>query len=197
MTAEQFNTFWTITYPDTIPIPHYFRHHYADRWFRIHSLPGSKRYANNKEEWNILLERQNKIITDLLGDNSGILLVTGSYFSEGYQELHPLEEADSVTNISFVSLEPIDLNELSPEEYEPGQVYKPMLSEQIWQSAKFDNLLKAIADDELRAFFVSVENECIVAPYDGGIDFILKDQHTKNLYKEIYREWLSARQDGL
>ena len=65
MTSEQFNTYWALNFADSIPIPHYFRQDYSDRWFRIHSLPGSKRYADNEEEWNILLDRQNKIITDL------------------------------------------------------------------------------------------------------------------------------------
>ena len=51
MTSEQFNTYWALNFADSIPIPHYFRHDYSDRWFRIHSLPGSKRYADNEEEW--------------------------------------------------------------------------------------------------------------------------------------------------
>ena len=57
MTKEEFNTFWTKTYPDTIPISHFFKHDYSNRWFRIHSLPYSKRYAESAEEWNILLIR--------------------------------------------------------------------------------------------------------------------------------------------
>ena len=49
MTSEQFNTFWALNFADTIPIQHYFKHDYSDRWFRIHSLPESKRYADNEE----------------------------------------------------------------------------------------------------------------------------------------------------
>ncbi|MDJ1503014.1 DUF3885 domain-containing protein [Xanthocytophaga agilis] len=67
MTKEQFTIFWSSTFPDTLPISHYFKYDYSDRWFRIHSLPESKRYADNEEEWNILLHRQNTIISDLLG----------------------------------------------------------------------------------------------------------------------------------
>ena len=69
MTKEQFEKFWISTFPDTLPISHLFKFDYKDRWFRIHSLPKSKRYADNENEWEILLSRQNQIINDLLGGN--------------------------------------------------------------------------------------------------------------------------------
>ena len=197
MTSEQFYTFWALNFSDTIPIQHYFRRDYPDRWFRIHSLPESKRYADNEEEWNILLGRQNKIITDLVGSDSNFILVTGGYSSEGSIELHPIEEVNSMTKIPFVLLDPIDLNKLSPVEYEIGQFYKPMISEQIWQPNKFDSILKDIADDQLKAFFISVDKKLIIAPYDGGVDVILNDTETRNIYKQKYSDWLPQRQDGL
>jgi hypothetical protein len=132
MTAEEFNIFWASNYPETVPISHYFKHDYSDRWFRIHSLPESKRYADNDQEWNILLQRQNQIITDLLGENSNFLLVTGEYTLEGYIELHPFPEASSISQIAFTSLTRINLNNLSPDNYDPGAFYHPMFSEQIW-----------------------------------------------------------------
>jgi len=197
MTSEQFNKFWTLNFADTIPIQHYFRQDCSDRWFRIHSLPESKRYADNEEEWNILLDRQNKIITDLLGNGSNFILVTGDFSSEDDTELHPHEEVNSIANIPFVLLDPIDLKKLSPDEYEIGQFYKPMFSEQIWQPNKFDSILKDIADDQLRAFFISVDKKLIIAPYDGGVDFILNNAETRNVYKQKYSDWLSLREDGL
>jgi hypothetical protein len=132
-----------------------------------------------------------KVVT---GSNS---LVTGDGEMEGYIELHPITEVKSIKNISFTCLTQIDLYKLNPEEYEEGHVYKPMFSEQIWQPKKFDDLLMDIANDELRALFVSARNHCIVAPYDGGIDFVVKDQQTKESLKEKYIEWLSFRDDGL
>jgi hypothetical protein len=197
MTAEEFNMFWISNYPETVPISHYFKHDYFDRWFRIHNLPESKRYADNDEEWSILLHRQNQIITDLLGENSNFLLVTGEYTMEGYTELHSLTEVGSLAQIPFILLAKMDLNKLRPDEYDPGAFYHPMFSEQIWVPQKFDNILREIAYDNLRAFFISIEKELIIAPYDGGIDFILKNSETRDLYKEKYNSWLSSRQDGL
>jgi hypothetical protein len=197
MTAEQFEIFWSSTYPDTIPISHYFRYDFNDRWFRIHSLPESKRYAENETDWNILLDRQNKIITDIIGENSKVIIVTGDFYYEGHIELHPITDSKSITDMSFISLDNIDLHKISPYEYDQGQIYRPIISEQIWQANKFNNLLIEIADEKLSAFFISLENKSIIAPYDGGIDIILNDSEAKKDYKEKYKDWLSERQDGL
>ncbi|WP_315816997.1 DUF3885 domain-containing protein [Paraflavitalea speifideaquila] len=175
MTAEEFKAFWDANFPETIPVSHYFRHDYPDRWFRIHSLPQSKRYPGDDQEWNILLNRQNQIITDLIGENENFLLVTGEHTQEGYTELHPLTEADSIAQIPFILLEKIDLHQVSPDVYETGAFYHPMFSEQIWIPRKFDSLLRDMAEDNLRVIFISIEKELMIAPYDGGVDFILKN----------------------
>ncbi len=197
MTKENFQKLWTSNYPNTIPISHLFKQVFSDRWFRIHSLPESKRYAENNNEWNTLLDRQNKIITDLLTGYPTFLLVTGAYTSEGLIELHPLDEVPSIEELTFTSLEPIDLNEISPNVYEQGQMYTPMFSVQNWKAKKFDNLLKDIANDNIKAFFLSEDKDLIIAPYDGGVDIILKDTETRDFYKQKYGGWLSERQDGL
>jgi hypothetical protein len=43
----------------------------------------------------------------------------------------------------------------------------------------------------------SFDRNIIVAPYDGGVDFVLQDVLTKEKYKSKYRQWLSERADGL
>ena len=174
MTSEKFKIFWASAYSDSLPIQHLFRHDYASRWFRIHSLPQSKRYVNTEQEWNILLMRQNSVITDILGDNVQILVVTGDYNCAEQSEPHITQEEPAFLNFKFQRADDIDLFELSPYEYDEGQTYRVAYAETVWKSDFHDNLLKDIADDKLRAFFVSPSRLAIVAPYDGGIDFILK-----------------------
>jgi hypothetical protein len=197
MTPEEFKTFWELRYPNTVPIGHYFKHDYPDRWFRIHSLPDSRRYPSKQEDWEILLARQNTILADLFGNESSILLVTGHYYAEAYAELQPIDEIDAIKHLPFQRLQSIDLHLLNPEYYDKGQIYMPMFTEQIWQIHQFDETLKAIALGDLEAFFISIVNNCMIAPYDGGMDIILKDSSTRDFYKEKYAAWLSLRQDGL
>ena len=78
-----------------------------------------------------------------------------------------------------------------------GTGFDPKFSEQIWQAKKFDNLLKDIAEDNLKAFFVSMSKAILIAPYDGGVDLILKDSETRDVYKQKYSDWLPAKEDGL
>ena len=196
MTAEQFNIFWTSNFADTIPIQHYFKHDYADRWFRIHSLPESKRYADSEQEWKTLLDRQNEIITDLFSDNTNLLLVTGDYNYNSASDIHITKEEPIFSSYSFTILENIDLHRLSPDEYDEGQTFRPAFSETVWNLNRHNPLLKEIANDGVRAFFVSLDNKVIIAPYDGGIDIILKDTTTRDIYKQKYKDWLSEREDG-
>ncbi len=196
MKKEEFNTFWTTTYPYTIPISHFFRHDYSNRWFRINSLPESKRYAESDEEWNILLTRQNQIINDLLGDNAKVFLVTGEY-NWGERTTFVTDEEEVFKPYNFVRLDNIDLFKINSDEYDKEDIYRPAIAETTWNLNSHDNLLKEIANDKIRAFFVSFDKNIIVAPYDGGVDLILKDNQTRERYKEKYKLWLSERDDGL
>ena len=196
MTSQEFKIFWDFSYPDTIPINHYFKHDYSDRWFRIHSLPESQRYPSDEEDWRILLNRQNTILTDLLTNGSPILFVTGDYSYEGHIELYPIDEMMSIKPFEFTRLDPIDLHSLSKDEYDKGQIYTPMFTELVWQHDMFNEILKDIAEWNLIAFFVSIDGNCIVAPYDGGMDIILKDSSTRDFYKGKYSQWLSLHKDG-
>jgi hypothetical protein len=197
MNKEEFQKYWTLKYPDTIPISYLFRDDYSDRWFRIHSLPESKRYAENEEEWEILLTRQNEIITDLLGHNTALLIVTGEYNSGNHTTIHITDDEDVFKAYSFIRLDDINLSKLNPEEYDEIDIYRPAFAETVWVPKKHDPLLREIAKDAVRAFFVSFDKNIIIAPYDGGVDFILKNTETRDKYKIKYRDWLSDRDDGL
>lgn len=197
MTGEQFKIFWDTQYPGTVPLGHHFKHEYPERWFRIHSLPESQRYPADQEDWDILLERQNTILTDLLTNQSKIIIVTGEHSLEGSVELHPLEKVESITTYSFMRLMPIDMYVPGSDEYAKGQTYTPMFTEQSWQTGKFNEVLKDIALWNLQAFFISIQNQCIISPYDGGMDIILKDSQTRDFYQAKYKAWLSPRVDGM
>lgn len=60
-----------------------------------------------------------------------------------------------------------------------------------------NDLLKKIADDEVRAFMISFEQNIIIAPYDGGIDIIIFNDAKRNELINKYNDWLSPRADGL
>lgn len=203
MTANEFQAFWESTYANAIPVAHTLRNAYPDRWLRIHSLPLSKRYPESDLEWATLLFRQNTLITDLLNDNSRLLLVTGEYdFSLDKRKKRRFSPESSIKDIPSIELKTIDLDKQEADErvlceYSPGDVYRPVFTEVDWQTSSFNNILRDVAEDTLRVLFISIINECIIAPYDGGVDIILKDSFTRNSYKAKYINWLSDREDSL
>jgi hypothetical protein len=197
MTKATFDQLWHSTFPDTAPFAHVFKHRYPERWFRIHSLPAAKRYADHEQEWTILLDRQNEIITDLLGLNTPVALLTGDYHWKTKQKPPPTDPNDVFKPYSLTRLDPIDLHHLNPDDDNMAIIYTPAFATTFWQPQQHNPLLRAIANDETRAFFILFEQPTIVAPYDGGIDFILKDLATKDFYKNKYQTWLSTRADGL
>lgn len=197
MTKDNFEKLWLLNYPNTSPIPHLFKKDYSERWFRIHSLPESKRYAETEQEWTILLSRQNKIITDLFGNNTTIFIVTGEYYWFEQRKVHISEVEETNKPFSFVKLNRLQLNNIDPEQYNEEDFYRPAFAQTIWKINEHNNLLREIANDNSRAFFVSFDKNIIIAPYDGGIDFVLKDVLTKDNFKNKYRYWLSDREDGL
>ncbi len=197
MTKEEFQTLWTLNYPDTVPISYLLKHDYSDRWFRIHSLPESKRYAEDEDEWETLISRQNEIISDFFGQETPILIVTGEYNWGDNRQIHVTEDEEIFKPFSFLRLDNIALNKIDAEQYDEPDIYRPAFARTIWKPNYHDKLLREIANDNTRAFFISFDKNVIVAPYDGGVDFVLKDSLTKEYYKNKYKQWLSEREDGL
>ena len=197
MTIEEFHKCWTLIYPDAVQIPHLFKQIFSDRSFRIHSLPQSKRYPDNEKDWEILLSRQNEIVTDLLGLDTNVMLVAGEYNWGKNRKIHITTEEEVFKEYSFTQLDSIDLFKLNSEEYDNDEIYRNAFAETTWKPKKHDNLLREIAIDNIKAFFVNFEKKILIAPYDGGIDFILKDSLTRDFYKNKYQQWLSEHKDGL
>jgi hypothetical protein len=54
----------------------FFKHRLADRWFRFHSLPESKRYAEDETEVAELFARQNTVLLNVIVTDNECVLVS-------------------------------------------------------------------------------------------------------------------------
>jgi hypothetical protein len=193
MTEIEFIDYWNKEYPESFPINHELKWVYPDRWFRIHSLPKSKRYAESAGEYNIILDRQNQLINDMVGEESEIIILfglcTNDTTNENYKELTDFREFQKVLSIDF--------HKERPEENENEMYYDIYIKTEKWKNGKRDEILKAIADDEISAMFVSPSKKCVIAPYDGGVDVIVDSTEKRDKLKDKYRDWLSYREDGM
>jgi len=97
----------------------------------------------------------------------------------------------------FKKVHTINLHNERPVEYEDEMFFDIYVKIEKWKNGSRNEILKAIADDEIRAMFVSQSKNCIIAPYDGGVDLILKTKLERDRLKHKYKDWLSEREDGL
>lgn len=195
---NSFQSQWDSQFPNKIPISQLLKHYFPHSWLRIHSLPESKRYADTPAEYELLLNRHNEIITDCFGENSSIFIVSGHYFT--FSRNIKAYDPAFILPYKFNLEEEINLKQLNPEDYdddEEDSFFRPYSIETTWQTNQHNELLIKIADDEVRAFMLSFEQNIIVAPYDGGIDFIIFNEAKRNALRDKYKDWLSPREDGL
>lgn len=193
MKPVAFKSFWQSNYPEAYPIGHELKWIYSDRWFRIHSLPESKRYAETAEEYQLIFEIQNELITNLVGEGTELILLTGLYGEEATpNEFHEIESL-----CGFSKVEILDLHKIKPEEYEETLLYNIFIKKVNWESNKYNELLKLIADDEFSMMFICPDKNRIINPYDGGVDIIMETKLLRDKVKQIYHQWLSKHPEGL
>jgi hypothetical protein len=118
-------------------------------------------------------------------------MVTGEYNWGDNRQIHITDEEEIFKPFSFVQLDTIELNKIDTAQCNEPTIYKAAFTQIIWKPGYHDKILREIANDNIRAFFISFDKNVIVAPYDGGIDFILKDILIKENYKNKYSQWLS------
>lgn len=196
--AHSFQSQWDFYYPNKLPISDYLVQDFPQFRFRIHSLPKSKRYADTAAEYALLLDRHNRIITDCFGTDTSIFIVSGHYFTLSRNK--KVYDPAFMLKYQFHLEQEINLTQANPEYYDgedEEHFFRPCTVEVTWQTNQHNELLRKIADDELRAFMISFEQNIIVAPYDGGIDFIIFDEAKRNDLRNKYLDWLSSREDGL
>lgn len=191
MNAQEFDFLWKRNFPKSSPLPHLFRQDYSSDWIRIKSLPGTKRYPTNDKDIETLLERQNAVITEVLGNNTRVFGITGEYDFDRDQTLPRYLKTQPFQKFTFVPIHPINMYEISRSEFKQGDLYQPYLTELVWTNGAFNDLLEAIAYDEARMFFMSVERKCLVAPYDGGIDLIISDREQYLFLADKFKEWMA------
>jgi hypothetical protein len=114
--VDHFQYFWQQHFSNCLPISCLFKHRLTDRWFRFHSLPESKRYAENEAEIIKLLDRQNTVLLDVIGAGT-CTLVLGNYSSLPLFE----EQCPATSNFGFQEFLKLSKQDFDPDELELGE----------------------------------------------------------------------------
>lgn len=195
VTALELDIHWTATYPKCPPISYLLRDAYADRWVRFHSLPESKRYPEDESEYETVLTRHNAVLDHLAQPHESLILV-----STGYSETAEPSRSDTALNrrdAGAVRWRTMAKHILDNDPDCPNYWHLYMSCRE-WNPGCFDSILRLVADDVVSNIMIlSVTGQWVLHPYDGGADVILPTTEERDKLRSQFRQWLSARADGL
>lgn len=188
--TDEFRAFWRQHFAEIPPIGFVLREYLRERWVRFHSLPGSKRYADNAAERRTILARANTLADEIFAAGEGCWLVASpAQMKNSAWDPWPLGTDWHLDPVSR-SDEPHVLDE----EYE----WCTYAGRCVWQHGHFDRLISRIADDEVRAaILVSQRSGAVFAPYDGGVDIIMPTAEAAGDLGRKHREWRPDNSEGL
>jgi hypothetical protein len=200
LNPDVFYQYWNHNFDQCPLLGYVLKYKFENNWIRIHNLPEAKRYATDDHEMEEILNRQNTLLAEL-ADKVGtrIIIVTGEYLlKEDLSAKNHIAIAHEILrDYDFKILPSIDLYDQYPEFINENVFYRPAFALSEWQPQLHNALLKAIANDQLRAFFIFPVGKILFAPYDGGVDMIIFDEAKYNFIKKEFGMWLSSRPDGL
>lgn len=187
---------WNKNFDGAFPIDFQFKYYLNKRWFRIHCLPESKRYAENSADYKVVKERQNTILKDLICEPSEIVYLIG--FFSFKEKVKP----DLVTDLGvfqhFMSIDIHKNQNIIPfGPYYEGDCYETYTLSSDINLDKLSKTLIDLANDtfDYRFSFVDFHKGRIVMPYDGGMDIIMENEEARNSAKLKYGVWASKRED--
>jgi hypothetical protein len=184
---------WKTEMAPVAPVGHALRQYLSKDWTRFHSLPESKRYAENEAD-RVELRNRHITIATLLFVTGEPIYIYRSHFCEKRQRgksKHQL--AGRQLRESILRL-PVRIENSNETEDEPLFV-RALVSR--WQPDFFAPLLDQVADfRESGVAFVSPRSRNTYCPYDGGMDvfsFTIAPQELASRFTE----WQSIREDRM
>ena len=191
-----FEDFWRGSYGEIPPVGYRLRFCFLDsKWVRFHSLPGSKRYADNEAEMKIVLERANTLADRVLGVGTECWMIANSFPDQAEYRDKLFFKQRLIRDIFGLQK---SYSWKDPEEAPEDQtLWTTYAGECKWRHGEFDEAIKLIAEDiETDVLWISKQTKAVFSPYDGGTDLIVQDSKEVTSLKEEFSNWLSDHPDG-
>jgi hypothetical protein len=192
-----FDATWRSRWPESRPIGHELRSSASSTWLRLHSLPASKRYAENEAEHDEVLSRHLTLLTELSSsaatspDDLRVVTVAWSESPEPAERDSDLLAAFPMA--TYWQTMPYDMSD--PDFPVWTHLY---LGRTALNAAELRALLLLVAEDGTRDVIVCPPNaDWLYHPYDGGGDVIAHDRAARDLLRGRHAGWLPRNPQGL
>jgi len=183
-------SWWISEFTSVAPAGHVLREHLHERWTRFHSLPESKRYAENEPENVELLTRHLSVANELFEVGEPIYVYRSHLHEKKLKGRHRHKIASRQLREAMVKLS----TSTNANEAEDDHYYVRALVT-TWAPDFFDVLTRQIADcRESGITFVAPSTRNIYCPYDGGMDVFVFSVSPSGLESK-FRSWMSSRED--
>ena len=168
------------------PVGYKLRDPYRDVWVRFHSLPQSKRYAEDESEYTVVLERYNTVLDELFA-GADVYIITPFWTTEA--------EVPSGTPGTVYWQSLLVQDDPDPE----FRTYCHLFAvRRPWQRGCIDDLLRDTADDTVAGILITdTRMQRIYHPYDGGADVFLTTTEERDRMRNRHADWLSSHPSGL
>ncbi|MFG2819215.1 hypothetical protein ACGFX4_07270 [Kitasatospora sp. NPDC048365] len=177
---------WQQRWPGCPPVGHRLRGPYRDVWVRFHSLPESKRYAQDESEYAVVLDRYNTVLDELFA-GTDVYVITPVWTRE--PDVPPHRPNAGYWKSLLVEDDP---------ESDFRTYYHLFVTRRPWQRGCIDDLLRSIADDEVTDVLITdIQLQRIHLPYDGGADVFLNTPEERDRMRHRHAGWLSSHPGGL
>ncbi|MEG8281199.1 DUF3885 domain-containing protein [Streptomyces sp. AHA2] len=134
---------WQQHWPSSPPVGYKLRDPYRDLWVRFHSLPESKRYAEDESEHAVVLERHNTVLDELFA-GVDVYVITPAWATEA--EVPPFQPDDDYWQTLLVEDDP------DPDFRTYCHLYTAC---RPWRSGCLDELLRHIAEDKVAGVLIT------------------------------------------
>jgi len=194
---EAFDRMWHSRRPNDRPIGNELRGSASSTWVRFHSLPGSKRYADNQAEYDELLSRHHTLISELsaiAGTPANDLRAVTPSFSDSPR---PVDRNDALAaampSAAYWKTLPQDLSDPDDQYWIHLHLTKTsMLAKDLRE------LLLLVADFGTGEVVLCPPTlDWLYHPYDGGCDVIAPDRAAVELLRTRHADWLPNDPSGL
>lgn len=168
----------------TPPVGHRLREAHPERWLRLHSLPGSKRYAEDDAERAEIRRRAWAAASELFETGKPVWLVARSF----EVDVSPTDSESRPASTRVEFPDPAD-----------DETIVAFVARTTWPDADFERWIDAIADDgPWRAVWFAEATGEAFAPYDGGFDLVLASAERAEALRRVFPpDWFPSRADGL
>ncbi|MFE2329267.1 hypothetical protein ACFXD5_36100 [Streptomyces sp. NPDC059385] len=169
------------------------RRAYPDRWVRLHSLPGSKRYPDDETEYSILLERHHMLLAELGPNDNELYVVTREWNGdpEPVTRMADLQRVDPDAQHWGSSVQDDDFPDDILYEHE-------YISRRPRNRTALDPLLRLVADEVIAGVTLApLDLRWLYHPYDGGGDVFAPSPAVRDALKAAHPDWLSTHPSGM